>query len=112
MISTLAVAAFLITHGAIHSAFLAPPPPATAGGPAWPFEMDRSWLLGRFGLPPTAGRAIGGLLIAVTIGAFSFAALVSLVVAPANLWAAAVAIGAIASLGVLAMYSAHCLLWA
>ena len=33
----LLVAGFLLAHAAIHVAFIAPPPPATADGPAWPF---------------------------------------------------------------------------
>ena len=34
----LLVAGFLLAHAAIHVAFIAPPPPATADGPAWPFR--------------------------------------------------------------------------
>ena len=37
----LLVAGFLLAHAAIHVGFIAPPPPATADGPAWPFSTDR-----------------------------------------------------------------------
>ena len=39
----LLVAGFLLAHAAIHVAFIAPSPPATADGPAWPFAIDRAW---------------------------------------------------------------------
>jgi hypothetical protein len=39
------LAAFVFAHGAIHISYLTPPPPATASGPAWPFSLDRSWVL-------------------------------------------------------------------
>ena len=48
----LLVAGFLLAHAAIHVAFIAPPPPATADGPAWPFTTDRAWLVTRLGLDP------------------------------------------------------------
>ena len=41
----LALAGFLVVHALIHASFLTPAPPRTAGGPEWPFEMSRSWLV-------------------------------------------------------------------
>ena len=41
----LLVAGFLLAHAAIHVGFIAPPPPATADGPAWPFSADRAWAI-------------------------------------------------------------------
>lgn len=104
MVPKLVVAALLLAHGAIHAGFLSPRPPVTAGGPAWPFELGRSWILGPLGVDPELARALGFGLVAVTFGAFALAALTALGVAPAAIWPAAVAIGAVASLAVLALF--------
>lgn len=98
------IAAFLVAHGAIHASFLAPRPPVTAGGPAWPFELGRSWVLGPLGLDSQAIHMVGLALIALTIGAFALAGLTALGIAPAGLWPATVTIGAIASIAVLGIY--------
>ena len=44
MVARLLIAAFLLAHASVHGAFLAPRPPVTAGGPAWPFELGQSWI--------------------------------------------------------------------
>lgn len=74
MISRLVVAGLLLAHAAIHAAFVAPRPPATAGGPAWPFDLGHSWILGPLGLDAEVGRVLGLALIAVTLGGFALAA--------------------------------------
>lgn len=45
VISRLILTAFILAHTLIHVAFLGPRPPATAGGPPWPFELGHSWIL-------------------------------------------------------------------
>lgn len=104
MTPQLLIAAFLLAHGAIHGSFLAPRPPVTAGGPAWPFELGKSWLLGPLGLDAEATRMVGTALIALTIGAFALAALAAIGILPDGLWPASVTIGAIASIAVLGLY--------
>jgi hypothetical protein len=95
------VAGFLLAHALIHVAFLTPPPPATADGPTWPFATDRSWLVRRSGLDPGLLHILAASLVAVTVAGFAMAALVLLGVLPVDLWPAAIAIGATASLGLL-----------
>lgn len=104
MVTRLLIAAFLLAHAAIHAAFISPRPPATAGGPAWPFELSRSWILGPLGLDSELGRILGLALIAVTFGGFALAALAALGLVPAGIWPAAVTIGAVASIAVLALF--------
>src|SRR5947207_10502618 len=104
VIATLALSALLLGHAAIHVAFLAPRPPVTAGGPPWPFDMDHSRVLDLLRVPPEVGRHLGGALVVLSIGAFSFGALVSLGATPAVVWAGSVTTGAVSSLGVLALY--------
>ena len=41
MLARLLLAAFFLGHAVIHTGFVSRPP-ATAGGPAWPFTLDRS----------------------------------------------------------------------
>jgi hypothetical protein len=104
VLTRLSLAAFLLAHAAIHVAFVSPRPPATAGGPAWPFELGRSWILGPLGIEPELGRTLGVALVAVTFVGFAMAALAAAGVAPAGLWSVAVTIGAIASIAVLAVF--------
>jgi hypothetical protein len=100
----LLLVAFLLAHGLVHLMFFAPPPPATATGPAWPFALDRSWILTPLGAGPDATRILGMALVAVTIGGFTLAAIAALGVLPDSLWVPAVVSGAVASLALLAVY--------
>lgn len=104
MILKLVVAAFLLAHAAIHASFVMPRPPATAGGPAWPFELGRSWILGPLGLGGDAARLLGVALIAVTIGGFALAALAAAGFGPAGLWAPAVVAGAVSSIALIGIF--------
>lgn len=97
-------AAFLLAHAAIHAGFLAPRPPATAGGPPWPFELLRSWMLTPLGLQPEQTRLVGIALVAATIAAFAIATGVTAGLLPADLWAPASAAGAIASVVLLLLF--------
>ena len=101
MVIRVLVASFLLAHAAIHLAFVAPSPPVTADGPAWPFTTNDSWLLQRLGLHLTAMRVVAGALVASTLVALLIAALAALGVVPAGLWVPAVTVGAVASLGLL-----------
>ena len=103
MLVDLALAGFLVAHGAIHLGFVNRPP-ATADGPAWPFTLERSWLLDRLGVGPEAARALGLALVAVTIGSFALAAVATLGVLPASLWTVTVVLGAVASLAMLLVW--------
>jgi hypothetical protein len=104
MVSRLLIAIFLVAHGAVHALYFAPPPPATAGGPTWPFELGRSWILGPLGVNNEIGRVLGIALIALTIAGFALAGLAALGIAPGAIWPAAVTIGAVASLALLGVF--------
>lgn len=104
MLPRLLLAAFLLGHAAIHASFLAPRPPATAGGPAWPFELGRSWILTPLGLQPDLTRIFGMALVALTVGGFALAVIAALGFMPAGLWPPAAAVGAIASLALLLLF--------
>jgi hypothetical protein len=100
----LVVAAFLLAHAAIHASFIVPRPPASAGGPAWPFELTRSWVLGALGLGADVARPLGIALVAVTIGGFALAALAAAGVVPAGLWVPAVVAGAVSSVALIGIF--------
>jgi hypothetical protein len=104
VVTRLAIAAFLLAHAAIHAGFVSPRPPATAGGPPWPFDTARSWALTGVGLDAGLGRSIAVALVAVTFVAFAVAELTALGFLPTALWAAAVTLGAIASVAVLVLF--------
>jgi hypothetical protein len=104
MLIRLLVAGCLVAHAAIHVAFIGPAPPATAGGPAWPFTTTDSWLFTRLGVGPREARQVAFALVAVTLAAFALAAVVALGVVPAGLWEPALTMGAVASLGLLAAF--------
>jgi hypothetical protein len=98
------IAIFLLGHAGIHAAFLTPRPQATAGGPEWPFELGRSWLLGPIGLDFGLVRVLGYALVAATLGGFALAALATMGLLPAGLWGAGVALGSVASLALLGLF--------
>ena len=97
-------AALLLAHAAIHVAFIAPPPPATAGGPPWPFTTDDSWLLTRLGVDADTSRLLAGALFALTMAVFAVAAVVAIGIGPAGLWLPAATIGALGSLALLVAF--------
>jgi hypothetical protein len=104
MLIRLLFAAFLLAHGAIHAAFLSPRPAATAGGPEWPFELGRSWVLTPLGLRPESTRVLGTALVAATVATFALAALSTAGVIATGLFAPAMAAGAVASLALLVLF--------
>jgi hypothetical protein len=104
MIVRLSIAAFLLAHAAIHAGFVSARPPATAGGPPWPFELSRSWLLTPLGVDAERARLLGVALVALTIASFALAALAAIGLVPSGVWTAAVTAGAVASIALLAIY--------
>ena len=98
------VAGLLLGHALIHGSYLMPQPAAKPGAPAWPFRLDRSWLLGAIGLPREISRVLGAGLVVVVMAAFALAAIASLGIGPTWLWWIGVTIGAMASLAILVLY--------
>jgi hypothetical protein len=104
MLPRLFFAAFLLAHGLIHASFLSPRPPATAGGPQWPFELGRSWALSPLGLAPGTTRLVGIALVIATIAAFTLSAGSTAGIVAADLWAPATLAGAVASGAMLLLF--------
>lgn len=105
------LAALLFAHGWVHVMFVFPQPePAVAGGPAWPFDMGASWLIGA-GIDGGLVRAVGtGLMAAVAIG-FALAALSTVgVLVPSEWWAGIVVASSVGSLVLLSMFFSPTLL--
>jgi hypothetical protein len=101
----LLIGAFLAAHGLIHLSFVAPAPPRTAGGPEWPFETARSWLVTGMGLDPAAVRASATALVVVSVALLVAAGLATngwLV--PAEWWPGLTVSGAAASLVTLMLF--------
>jgi hypothetical protein len=103
MLVDLALAGFLLAHGAIHLGWVTRPP-ATAGGPSWPFALDHSWLLDRLGVGAAAARPLGLALVAVTMASFGLAAIATLGVLAPELWTIATVVGSIASLAIIVIW--------
>ena len=99
------LAALLIGHAVVHVMFVIPAPAATAGGPAWPFDMARSWAVTGAGLDLGMVRAIGAVLIVVVAAGFALAALSTAgIIVPVGWWQASVAVSAVASVAMLALF--------
>jgi len=97
----LLIAGLLLAHGAIHAGFVSKRPPQKPGAPSWPFDLGRSWLLVRLGVPAGTVRVLGLALVAAIIGGYALAALATLGILPADAWGATVAVGSLASLALL-----------
>jgi len=62
-------ALFLIAHGLVHAFYISPTPPITDGGPEWPFNINKSFLLKMIGLNTETIKIIGIILcLSVIIG--------------------------------------------
>ena len=101
MLVRLVFAGLLLAHALIHFAFVAPAPPATAGGPAWPFSTSDSWLFTRLGAGQDKTRTVALALIATTIAGFSLAGLTVIGALPTAIWPPGIAIGAASSIALL-----------
>ena len=104
MLIKLLPAGFTLAHAGIHASFISPRPPARDGAPAWPFDLERSWLLTPMGLGSRAARGLGTALLALTLAGFALAALALLGLLPIRLWVPATALGSIASLSLLVVF--------
>jgi hypothetical protein len=104
MLVRLALAGFLLAHALIHIAFVSPAPPATAGGPTWPFSSSESWLLTRLRVGPETARLVALGLVATTIVGFSLAGVSVIGLLPVGIWAPGIAIGAVSSVGLLVAF--------
>jgi len=101
----LLIAAFLVAHALIHASYLAPTPPRTAGGPEWPFELTRSWLVTGLQLDPAAARALGIAMVAATVVILAVAGLATAGwIVPPSWWAGVIVAGAVCSLLTLALF--------
>ncbi len=101
---TYILAAFLAAHGLIHASYLTPAPPQTAGGPAWPFEVTRSWLVTGFGLDAAIMRSLAAVLTALTVCSLLAAAAATIGWLPLEWWAYLVVAGAASSLATLLLF--------
>lgn len=90
-----------MAHALIHAAFLGPRPPATAGGPPWPFELGHSWILDPLGVGRERERLVGIALVAITLGGFALASVAALGIGPPGLWIPAAEVGSVGSLALL-----------
>lgn len=104
MLIKLLLAGFTLAHAGIHASFISPRPPVRDGAPAWPFELERSWLLTPMGLGSRALRALGIGLLALTLAGFGVGALAVVGILPTGLWVPATALGSIASLSLLVIF--------
>lgn len=101
----IAIGLFLVAHGLIHLSYLSPAPSPAAGGPAWPFDMARSWLVTNLGMDPGLIRLPGTLLVLSVAIAFGLAGLAALgVVVPEDWWRVLVIAGAVLSVITLALF--------
>jgi len=99
------LAGFLLAHALIHVSYLTPAPPKTAGGPEWPFELTRSWLVTGLQLDPAIARVLGVALIAVTSTLLVAAGLATVGwLVPPSWWSGLVVSGAALSMLTLALY--------
>ena len=101
----LVIGAFLVGHALIHLSFLSPAPPRTAGGPEWPFEFARSWMVTGLNLDPEAARTIGtALAVATAILLVGAGLATNGWLVPQGWWSGLVISGAIASLATLLLF--------
>ncbi len=107
------LAALLFGHGWVHMMFVFPKPAAdaSAGGPEWPFDMTRSWLVTGAGLDVGVVRMVGLVLMVLVFVAFVLGALSTVgVLVPVGWWATLVIAAAIGSTLFLALFFSPALL--
>jgi hypothetical protein len=101
----LVLALFLAAHGLIHASFVAPAPPRAAGGPEWPFELTRSWLVTGMQLDPSLVRPIGIGLALASAGLLLLAGMAAAGwLVPGAWWTGLTVAGAATSLVTLVMF--------
>ncbi|MEX1296112.1 MAG: hypothetical protein AB1Z67_08070 [Candidatus Limnocylindrales bacterium] len=101
------LALLLFAHGFVHLVFLFPQPEpaaATAGGLAYPFDMDRSWLIGA-GLDGALARTAGTVLMVIVFVLSGLTALATVgLLVPAGWWAPLVVASALSSMLLLTLF--------
>ena len=101
----LLLAGFLVAHALIHASYMTPAPPKTAGGPEWPFELTRSWLVTGLQLDPAIARSLGVVLVAATATLLVAAGLATAGwLVPSAWWPGLVISGAVFSMLTLALF--------
>jgi hypothetical protein len=101
----LLLAAFLAAHALIHVSYLTPAPPRTAGGPEWPFELTRSWLVTALQLDPAVARTLGiGLASGTAVILVAAALATAGWIVPSGLWPPLVVAGTVGSLLTLGLF--------
>lgn len=100
----LVVALFLAAHGLVHASYASPEPRPSQGGPAWPFHLDRSWLLTPLGLDAAAIRVIGLALVALVVAGYAASALAVLGVLPGSWFVPVTAGASVASIVLLTLF--------
>ena len=101
----LILAAILAAHALIHASYLTPVPPQTAGGPEWPFDLARSWLVTGANLEPSLVRPLGIALVAATVVLLIAAAMSTAAwIVPSSWWPALTVAGAASSLLTLTLF--------
>ena len=93
--------AFLVAHALIHLSFLRPRPKAAAGGPAWPFDLHRSWILTPLRVAPGRLHSLGMVLVVLILAGASLAAVTALGIGSASLFVPGIVLLAPASAGML-----------
>jgi hypothetical protein len=108
------LAFLLVAHGWVHLLFAFPKPPSDAAkpnAPAYPFDFDRSWLIGRGGLDVGRVRRLGMALMAAVVSLHVLAALATVgLLVPSDWWAALVLLAALSSAVFLALFYSPLLL--
>ncbi len=95
---------FLLAHALIHLSFLSPRPKAEAGGLTWPFDLERSRLLGPLRVPSSRLRALGIVLLVFILAGYGLAAVTSLGIGPASLFVPGIVLGSVASAALLLVF--------
>jgi hypothetical protein len=102
------LALLLFAHGWVHLVFLFPQPEAataTAGALAYPFDMDRSWLIGRANVDPGLVRVAGiGLMVSVFVLSLLAALATTELVVPDGWWRPLVVASALGSMLLLTLF--------
>ncbi len=99
------LALFLAAHGLLHASYLSPAPPRTAGGPEWPFELARAWLVTGLQLDPAVVRFLGTGLVSLTVALMLLAGLATAGwVVPQAWWPGLTVAAAAASLATLLLF--------
>jgi hypothetical protein len=102
------LALLLFAHGWVHLVFLFPhpePATATAGGLAYPFDMDRSWLIGGAGVDAGLVRTAGIALMVIVFALSLLAALATVgLLVPAGWWGPLVVVSALGSMLLLTLF--------